>query len=89
MSPVFVSHRVQYKYIIPIMNAEGCKRQISKEQKNCDLRGERKRGFFTIHGAPLCDSVNQDQFGLATLFASQQHTLKVKLLNCDCLMSVI
>lgn len=51
------------------MNNEGSGRQISKERKNGDPEGERKSVFIP----PLCNLLNQDQFGLAALFSSQQH----------------
>lgn len=67
------------------MNLEGCSRQISEEQKNGDPEGGRKSGF----PPPLRNLLNQAQFGLAILFSNQQHTLKVKLLNCVCLTRVV
>lgn len=85
VSSVWESQGSRQANIIYRMNTEGCRRQISREQKNGDPEGERKSVSFS----PLCNLLNQDQFGLATLFSSQQHTLKVKLLNCDCLTSVV
>lgn len=81
VSSVWGSQGSTQANIIWRVDAEGCRRQIRKEQKNGDPEGR----FLP----PFCGNLlNQDQFGLALLFPDQQHALKAKLPNCDCLTSV-